>query len=223
MKKDKRCSLAEAAALVQDGMTIMVGGFLGVGTPEALIDALVDRKVRKLTLVANDTSFVDKGVGKLIAAGCVEKVIASHIGTNGETGRQYLAGELSVELVPQGTLAERIRCGGAGLGGVLTPVGLGTVVEEGKKKIISGTREYLLELPLRADVALLQARRADTYGNLIYDQTARNFNPLMALAADVVAVLAEEVTPVGALLPDSVATPGIVVDYVVAGGKDHGC
>jgi acetate CoA/acetoacetate CoA-transferase alpha subunit len=153
----------------------------------------------------------------------VEKVIASHIGTNGETGRQYLAGELTVELVPQGTLAERIRCGGAGLGGVLTPVGMGTVVEEGKKKIISGTREYLLELPLRADVAFIQAIRADTYGNLIYDQTARNFNPLMALAADVVAVLADEVTPVGALLPDSVATPGIVVDYVVAGGKDNGC
>jgi acetate CoA/acetoacetate CoA-transferase alpha subunit len=149
----------------------------------------------------------------------VKKIIASHIGTNPETGRQMIAGETVVELVPQGTLAERIRAGGAGLGGILTPTGLGTVVEEGKEKLLVNGKEYLLELPLRADIALLKAYKADKAGNLIYRQSARNFNPIMALAADLVIVEVEEVVEVGEIKPDEVMTPGILVDKVVCCGR----
>lgn len=193
----------------------MIGGFLGVGTPESLIDKIVERGVRELTIIANDTAFENRGVGKLVKARLCKRVIVSHIGTNPETQRQMLAGELEVELVPQGTLAERIRAGGAGLGGILTPTGVGTIVQEGKRVVEVDGKLYLLELPLRADVALIRAKRCDYHGNLVYNLTATNFNPIMALAADVVVAEVDEIVPVGSLSPDEVKTPGVLVDYVV--------
>lgn len=211
----KLISPDQAVDLIRDGMTIMVGGFLAVGTPETLIDRLVAKGVKDLTIICNDGGFPDRGVGKLVVGRQVKKLIASHIGTNPEVGRQMNAKETEVELVPQGTLAERIRCGGAGIGGFLTPTGLGTVVEEGKQKLTVQGKEYLLELPLRADVALLLAQKADKMGNLVYHQAARNFNPLMAMAADVVIAEVREVVEVGQIDPDSVMTPGIFVDHIV--------
>ncbi|MEH7375893.1 acetate CoA-transferase subunit alpha [Neobacillus drentensis] len=217
---NKIISLEEISSILTDGMTIMAGGFMGVGTPQELVTAMLEADVKDLTLIANDTAFVETGVGPLIVNKRVKKVIASHIGTNPETGKQMIAGELEVELVPQGTLAERVRAGGSGLGGVLTPTGVGTVVEEGKEKIIVDGREYLLEKPLRAEVALLKAFKADKAGNLIYHRSARNFNPLMALAADLVIVQVEQIVEVGEIDPDEVMTPGILVDKIfVQGGS----
>lgn len=200
-----------------DGQTLMIGGFLAVGTPENLVDALVEKNVKDLTVIGNDTAFVGKGIGKLVFNKQVKKAIVSHIGTNPETGRQMHADELEVELVPQGTLAERIRCAGAGLGGVLTPTGVGTIVEEGKEKITRDGRTYLLETPLFADIALIKAAKADTFGNLLYRRSARNFNPLMAMAAKLVIVEAEEIVEVGGLDPDEVMTPGIFVHMIIKG------
>lgn len=210
-------SYEEAVALFADGQTLMIGGFLATGTPESLIEGLVIKGNNKLTIIANDTAFPDRGVGKLIVNKQAAKVIVSHIGTNPETGRQFNQQELEVEFSPQGTLAERIRCGGSGLGGVLTPTGVGTVVEQGKDKVVRGDKTYLLELPLRADIALIKAWRADTCGNLVYRRAARNFNPLMAMAADVVIVEAEEIVEAGCLDPDEVMTPGIFVDLIIKG------
>lgn len=211
----KRVSIEEALKHVRDGMTIMVGGFLGVGSPEKLIDALVQKGVKDLTLICNDTSFVDRGVGKMVVAHQFRKIIASHIGTNAETGRQMTTGETEVELVPQGTLAEKIRCGGAGLGGFYTPTGVGTVVAEGKETREFNGRQYLLELPLRADVALIKAHKADEAGNLIYRRSARNFNPLMAMAAEVVIAEAENIVAIGEIDQDHVMTPGIFVNHLI--------
>lgn len=211
----KRVSIEEALTHVRDGITIMVGGFLGVGSPEKLIDALVQKGVKDLTLICNDTAFVDRGVGKMVVAHQFRKIIASHIGTNAETGRQMNAGETEVELVPQGTLAERIRCGGAGLGGFYTPTGVGTVVADGKETREFNGRQYLLELPLRADVALVKAYKADEVGNLIYRRSARNFNPLMAMAADLVIAEVDNIVPTGEIDQDHVMTPGIFVNYLV--------
>ncbi|KLT18853.1 acetate CoA-transferase subunit alpha [Neobacillus vireti] len=211
-------SMEEVSTLFTDGMTIMAGGFMGVGTPQELVSAMLEANVRDITLIANDTAFIETGVGPLIVNRRVKKVIASHIGTNPETGRQMIAGELEVELVPQGTLAERVRAGGSGLGGVLTPTGVGTVVEEGKEKITVDGREYLLEKPLRAEVALLKAYKADKAGNLIYHRSARNFNPLMALAADTVIVQVEQIVEIGDIDPDEVMTPGILVDKIFVQG-----
>ena len=217
---NKMISREEVSALFTDGMTIMAGGFMGVGTPQELVTAMLEANVKDITLIANDTAFVETGVGPLIVNKRVKKVIASHIGTNPETGRQMIAGEMEVELVPQGTLAERVRAGGSGLGGVLTPTGVGTVVEDGKEKITVDGREYLLEKPLRAEVALLKAFKADKAGNLIYHRSARNFNPLMALAADTVIVQVEQLVEVGEIDPDEVMTPGILVDKIyVQGGR----
>ncbi len=213
----KVAKLEEAIAKFTDNQVIMIGGFLGTGTPEGLVDGLLEKSVKNLTIIANDTSFVDKGVGRLVVSKQLKRVIVSHIGTNKETGRQMNAGEIEVELVPQGTLAERIRCGGAGLGGVLTPTGVGTIVEVGKEKIIKEGKTYLLELPLKADIALIKAWKADMYGNLVYRRSARNFNPLMAMAADFVIVEAEEVVEAGALDPDEIMTPGAVVDMIIKG------
>ena len=215
----KVISQEELVSLFEDKATIMMGGFMGVGAPTSLVRILVEQGVKDLTLITSDTATPDTGVGPLIVNRQVKKIIASHIGTNPETGRQMIAGETVVELVPQGTLAERIRAGGAGLGGILTPTGLGTVVEEGKEKLLVNGKEYLLELPLRADIALLKAYKADKAGNLIYRQSARNFNPIMALAADLVIVEVEEVVEVGELKPDEVMTPGILVDKVVCRGR----
>lgn len=200
-------------------MTIMVGGFLGCKNPFKLVDALVEKGVKDITLIANDTAFPEVGIGKLIVNKQVKKLIASHIGTNRETGNQMNSGELEVELVPQGTLAERIRAAGAGLGGVLTPTGIGTVVAEGKRIIEVDGKEYLLEKPLRADVALIVGAKVDKKGNVRYAKATRNFNPLMATAADLVIVEADEIVEVGELDPDDVMTPGIFVDYIVGGNE----
>lgn len=212
---NKLATREDVLAHLKDGQVIMIGGFLNTGTPELLIDALIEQKVKNLTVIANDTAFPEQGIGKLVINKQVARAIVSHIGTNPETGRQMNAGELEVELTPQGTLAERIRCGGAGLGGVLTPTGVGTIVQEGKHQIVSAGKTYLLELPLKADIALIKAWKADKYGNLIYNRAARNFNPLMAMAADYVIVETEEILEVGSLDPDQVMTPGACVDMVI--------
>lgn len=214
---EKVISVDKALEKVKDGMHIMVGGFLGVGNPLTLLDALVKKGVHNLTLIANDTARPDLGIGKLVVNKQLEKAIVSHIGTNPETGRQMISRELNVDLVPQGTLAERIRCGGGGLGGFLTPTGVGTIVEEGKQKMVVGGKEYLLELPLRADVALLSAYKADKFGNLVFRRSTRNFNPIMAYAADVVIVEAREIVETGEIDPDEVIVTGVVVDWIVQG------
>lgn len=213
--RQKLATRAEIAGRFRDGMTIMVGGFLGVGAPAGLVQALIDSGARDLTLVSSDTAMPTTGVGPAIAQRRFRRLLASHVGTNPETGRQMLAGELEVELVPQGTLAERIRCGGAGLGGVLTPTGLGTAVEKGKAKVTLDGVEYLVERPLRADVALIRAARADRAGNLVYRRAARNMNPLMAMAAELVVAEVDEVVEVGAIDPEAVATPSVLVDLLV--------
>lgn len=191
---------------------------MGVGTPERLVDEIVSQGKRDLTVIANDAAKPGTGIGKLISAKLVGKAIVSHIGLNPEAQRQMLAGEMSVELVPQGTLVERIRAAGYGLGGILTSTGVGTVVEEGKRKIDVDGNDYLLETPLRADFALIHAFLADHLGNLAYALTARNFNPLMAMAGATVIVVAENIVPVGVIAPDHVITPAPLVDYLVANG-----
>jgi acetate CoA/acetoacetate CoA-transferase alpha subunit len=216
---NKLISIDDAVNMIQDGMTIMFGGFLGVKNPFRIVDALVEKGVKDITLIANDTAFPEVGIGKLIVNKQVKRLIASHIGTNKETGNQMNSGELEVELVPQGTLAERIRAAGAGLGGILTPTGLGTVVAEGKTIIEADGKKYLLEKPLRADVALIVGAKVDKKGNIRYSKATRNFNPLMATAADLVIVEADEIVEVGEIDPDDVMTPGIFVNYVVGGNE----
>ncbi len=202
---------------IKDGMIIMVGGFLGVGTPEKIIDYMVAKGYQNLTIISNDTAYVDKGIGKLIVNKQVQKAIVSHIGTNPETGRQMMAEEMEVELVPQGSLAEKVRCGGVGLGGVLTPTGIGTEVEVGKTVVEVNGEKFILEQPLHADLALIYASTADEKGNLVYEGSTKNFNPLMAMAADTVIAEVGNVVPVGTLNPDSILTPHILVDYMVKG------
>jgi acetate CoA/acetoacetate CoA-transferase alpha subunit len=212
---NKQATIEEIKTCLADGMTVMIGGFLGVGTPEKLVSMMIDHGVKNITLIANDTGFIDKGVGRLIVNHQVKKAIVSHIGTNHKSGEQLLNKELTVEFVPLGTLAERIRCGGAGLGGVLTPTGVGTMMEENKQKVTVDGVEYLLEKPLRADVAFLKAKKGDRAGNLIYDKAARNFNPVMALAADLVIVEVDELVEIGEIDPDEVITPGLLVDKIL--------
>jgi acetate CoA/acetoacetate CoA-transferase alpha subunit len=214
----KVLSLADAVALIPDGASLMVGGFMGVGTPERVVDEIVRQGKRGLTVIGNDTAFPGVGIGKLVDARLVKKVIASHIGTNPETQRQMIAGETVVDLVPQGTLIERIRAGGFGLGGILTPTGVGTVVAEGKQTIAVDGKDYLLETALKADFALVQAFLADQTGNLSYVLTARNFNPVIAMAGATVIVEAEHIVPTGVIAPDHVMTPATLVDYLVANG-----
>ena len=209
-------SVQAAVELIPDGASVMIGGFMGVGTPERLVDELVRQKKRDLTIIANDNALPGTGIGKLVSAGVMRKTIASHIGLNPETQKKMLAGTLEVELVPQGTLIERIRAAGYGLGGVLTPTGVGTVVEEGKRRIELDGKPYLLETALRADFALVQAMLADYLGNLSYALTARNFNPVIAMAAGTVIVDAEHIVPVGVISPDHIVTPAPVVDYLIA-------
>ena len=206
---------AAAAEMIPDGASLMIGGFMAVGTPERLIDALVARGARKRTVIATDTAMPGRGIGKLISAGAVARVIASHIGLNPETQARMIAGDLEVELVPQGTLIERIRAGGMGLGGVLTPTGLGTEVEDGKPVITVQGREFLLETPLKADFALVGAWQADYVGNLSYSLTAHNFNPVIALAGATVIAEPESIVPLGVIPPDAVKTPGVLVDHLI--------
>ena len=201
--------------MVKDGMTIMVGGFLGVGSANKILQGIRDAGIKNLTIIGNDTAFPDKGVGILVANHQVKKAIVSHVGTNPETIAQFNAKELEIEFVPQGTLAERVRCGGSGLGGVLTPTGLGTVVAEGKRVINVDGKDYLLELPIHADLALLGATVGDETGNLVFKGTTQNFNPMMAMAADVVIAEIENIVPVGEIAPEAVHTQNIFVDYIV--------
>ena len=208
-------SAERAAELVPDGASVMIGGFMGVGSPHRVIAALAARGARGLTIIGNDTARPGHGIGVLIDAGCVARCIVSHIGLNPVAQRKMMAGEMAIDLVPQGTLAERIRAGGAGLGGVLTPTGIGTVVAEGKQVLTIDGRDYLLEKPLRADVALLHCYEADYYANLTYRLTAQNFNPVMALAADLVIAEPDEIVPIGVIPPDHVRTPGILVTQLV--------
>lgn len=204
---------------IKDGSTLLIAGFLANGTSEILIDAILELEVKELTVICNDTSFPDKGIGKLIKERRVKKVITTHIGTNPETQKQYINKELEVEFVPQGTLIERLRAYGAGLGGILTPVGVGTVVEEGKQKFSINGKEYLLELPLGGDISIIKAKWGDKFGNLKYYGTARNFNPVMALAGKKVIAEVENLLEIGEMNPNDVETPGIFIDYIVEGGK----
>ena len=212
----KTIALEQAAALIPDGTSVMIGGFMGVGTPERLIDELVRRGTGGLTVIANDTAMPGVGIGKLMRAGLVRRAVVSHIGLNPETQQQMIAGKTDVDLVPQGTLIERIRAGGCGLGGVLTETGVGTVVEKGKRTITLDGTMYLVEPALRAEYALVSAFLADYLGNLTYALTARNFNPVIAMAADAVIVDAEHIVPTGVIPPDHVMTPAPLVDYLVA-------
>jgi acetate CoA/acetoacetate CoA-transferase alpha subunit len=212
----KTISLHDAVAMIPHGARLMIGGFMGVGTPERVIDELVRQGKGDLTVIANDNAMPGVGIGKLVSAGLVRKTIASHIGLNPETQKKMLAGAMDVELVPQGTLIERIRAAGFGLGGILTPTGVGTVVEEGKQRIDLDGKTFLLETALHADFALVQSFLADYIGNLQYALTARNFNPVIAMAAGTVIVEAENIVPVGVIAPDHVMTPAPIVDYLIA-------
>lgn len=209
----------EAAEHIKDGMTLMIGGFMACGTSESIMDAIVARRTSNLTVIGNDAGLENTGIGKLISAGLVKKLIASHIGLNPLVGKLMNEGALEVVLTPQGTLAEQVRAGGAGLGGVLTPTGLGTSVQDGKEVIAVDGKEFLLEKPLRADAALLLGSVVDKEGNILYKGTTRNFNPLMATAADLVIVEAETLVETGEIEPEAVVTPGIFVDYIVIGGS----
>jgi acetate CoA/acetoacetate CoA-transferase alpha subunit len=211
-------SVEDAVAMIPDGASLMVGGFMGVGTPERLMDELVRQGKRNLTVIANDTAVPGQGIGKLIDAKLVARTIASHIGLNPETQKQMIDGTMIVDLIPQGTLIERIRAGGAGLGGVLTSTGVGTVVAEGKQTAEVNGNTYLIEPALKADFALVGAFLADYLGNLSYALTARNFNPVIAMAAATTIVCAEHIVPVGLISPDHVVTPAPLVDYLVANG-----
>lgn len=214
----KSVSVEEAVAMIPNGATVMVGGFMGVGTPERLVDELVRQKKSELTVICNDAGVPGKGVGKLFDATLVSTLTASHIGLNPKAQQQMMAKQIAVDLVPQGTLVERIRAGGCGLGGVLTPTGVGTIVEEGKQHMQFNGKTFLLETAMRADFALIHAFVADHLGNLTYVLTARNFNPVMAMAADTVIVTAEHIVPVGVIAPDQVVTPAPLVDYLVMNG-----
>jgi len=213
--KNKVINLTEAIDKISDGATIMISGFLGNGTPHSIIDGILAKGIKDLTIISNDTGVPGIGISKLIAAKVVKRVMTSHIGTNPETGKQMISGTLDVELVPQGTLAERIRAAGAGLGGVLTPTGVGTDVAKGKQTITLNGREYLLELPLKADFAILKASIVDTFGNAFFNGSTRNFNPIMATAADTVIVESGNIVDPGALDPNLVMAYGIFVDYIV--------
>src|SRR5689334_18837142 len=208
-------SLQDAVEKIPDGASLLIGGFMGVGTPERVVDEIVRQGKRDLTVIANDTALPGVGIGKLIDAKLVRKLTASHIGLNPETQRQMMAGDLLVDLVPQGTLVEQIRAGGYGLGGVLTPTGVGTEVEADKQRIEANGRTYLVELAIRADFALVHAFLADYLGNLAYALTARNFNPVMAMAADTVIATTDNIVPVGVIAPDHVITPAPIVDYLI--------
>ncbi|MCV2394299.1 CoA transferase subunit A [Actinotalea sp. M2MS4P-6] len=218
----KLVSVAEAVAHVESGMTVMIGGFMGCGNPHQVVEALCAKGVTDLTLIATDTSRPGYGVAKLVEQHRLRKLYASHVGLNPAVATQMNAGELEVELCPQGTLAERIRAGGAGLGGVLTPTGLGTPVADGKPTVEIDGRTFLLEKPLRADVALISGYKIDVLGNVWYRGTTRNFNVVMATAADVVIAEADHVVPLGAIPPEDVVTPGVLVDYIVEGGVPGG-
>lgn len=207
----------EAVRDIADGATIMVGGFGLCGIPENLIVALRDRGVKNLTLISNNAGIADFGLGLLMQSRQVKKMISTYVGENKLFEELYLKGEIEVELNPQGTFAERIRAGGAGIAAFFTPTAVGTPIEQGKEKRVFDGREYLLEKALKADFAFVKAHRGDAMGNLVYRKTARNFNPMMATAARVTIAEVEELVPVGALEPDSIITPGVYVKRIFQG------
>ncbi|AMG01387.1 CoA transferase subunit A [Vibrio harveyi] len=211
----KAATTEQVESLLHDGMTIMIGGFMATGAPERLIDLLIKKDIKNITLISTDTGSPGRGSSRLIAEKRVKKLYASHIGTNPETGKQMNEGTLEVELVPQGTLAERIRSAGAGLGGVLTPTGLGTIVAENKRVIEVDGKQYLLEMPLKADLALIRGSKVDRRGNVFYSKTTQNFNPLMATAAEIVVVEPEQIVELGDIEPEAVHTPSLYVDYIL--------
>lgn len=210
----------QAAAMVKNGSSIMFGGFLAVGCTEDIIQAIKEKGTGDLEMIVIATDYEDRGVGILIANKQVAKIKTSHIGTNRATQAQMNSAEIEVSLIPQGTLLEQIRSAGAGLGGFLTPTGLGTVVEKGKQIITADGKDYLLEKPISADFALIRAAKADKYGNLIYDKTARNSNPIMATAAKITIAEVDEIVEVGEISPEDVVTPGVFVDYLVRHSKN---
>jgi len=212
---NKYIDIAQAISFIKSGDVVLVGGFMTCGTPEVIIDALVNSEVNNLTIICNDAGYEAQGVGKLIQAGKVKKLIASHIGLNPLAGKKMNEADLDVELVPQGTLAERIRAGGVGLGGILTPTGVGTIVEEGKKIITVEGVDYLLETPIKADVALVYADTCDAIGNLVYSKTTRNFNPIMCMAAEKVIVFSKKHVDRGQMDPEVIVTPHIFVDHII--------
>lgn len=215
----KAATSKQIESLLHDGMTIMIGGFMATGAPEKLIDLLIEKDIKDITLISTDTGSPGKGSSRLIAEKRVRKLYASHIGTNPETGAQMNQGTLEVELVPQGSLAERIRSAGAGLGGVLTPTGLGTIVAEDKQIVTVDGQDYLLEKPLKADLALIRGSIVDKRGNVFYSKTTQNFNPLMATAADTVVVEPERIVELGEIMPEAVHTPSLYVDYILVEDK----
>lgn len=221
--KNKIMTAQEAVAGIKDGATVMVGGFMACGTPEILIDALVEKGIKHLTIICNDAGVPGRGVGKLLSNGQIKTLIASHVGLNPEVAQRMNTeveeDKLECILVPQGTLAERIRAGGAGLGGFLTPTGVGTIVAEGKPVINVDGRDYLLEKPLKADFALIRGSVTDKFGNTTYNGTTRTFNPMMAAAADYVIVGACEIVEIGEIDPNNVVTSGIFVDAIAGGEK----
>lgn len=214
----KIVSLDKALESCRSGMSVMIGGYHNCGVPVDLVEALTKRNKRDLTLISNDIGSPDQAIGKLAATGLLSKAIVSYIGEHPQVYNQIDAGTLTVEFVPQGTLAERIRSGGCGLGGVLTQTGLGTLVEDGKQTLTIDSKKFLVELPLRADVALIKAWKADVHGNLIFKGPERNFNPLMAMAADTVIVQADHIVPLGEIDSDAVVSPGVLVDMIVQTG-----
>lgn len=222
---NKIVTAAEAVSKINDGATIMISGFLGTGTPETLIDALVEKGVRHLTVIANDGGLPAKegstarGVGKLLERGMIDHIIASHVGMNPLIGQGINDGTLKCTLVPQGSLAEKIRAGGAGLGGVLTPTGVGTIVAEGKQVINIDNKDFLLEKPLRADFSLIRASICDEYGNYSCALATKNFNYVMAMASETVILASEKVVGVGELPPDTFTMSGIFVNFIVGGEK----
>ena len=215
MAKSKVVSVAEAMQHIRSGMKLMIPGFVSCGIPDTLIKAIVEAGYKDFDVMSNNTSTPGVGIGRLVAANCIKHITCSHIGLNKDTVNKMLAGEIDVTFTPQGTFVERVRAGGAGLGGVLTPTGIGTPMEEGKQIIEVDGKPYILETPLRADVAILHAWKVDTMGNCVYRRTAKNFNPVMATAADTVIVEAEHIVEVGTFDPDEITTPGCLVDYIV--------
>jgi acetate CoA/acetoacetate CoA-transferase alpha subunit len=213
-RKNKQISVECVSTYFFNGMSLMIGGFGGVGAPPTLINLILENGIQDITLISNDTGFPWIGPGKLITEKRVKKLIVSHIGSNPEAGRQMQEGSIEVDFVPQGTLAEKIRAGGMGLGGILVDVGIGTVVEANKEKVIIQDKEYMIEPALTANVSIVYASKADHYGNLVYDKTARNTNPLVATAGEITIAEVDEIVPVGTLHPEEIITPGVFVDYV---------
>lgn len=211
----KIISASEAGHMISNGSTVMIGGFLQCGSPQKIIDEIINQNIHDLTLIANDTCVPDSDRGKLIVNKRVKKAIVTHIGTNPETGRQFVNGEIEIEFVPMGTLVERIRAGGAGLGGVLTPTGIGTVIENGKQTIEIDGKKYLLEKPLKADYAIIYGTKADKYGNVYLENSTKNFNTVMATAAKTVIVETQELVD-DCLDANQITIPGIYIDYIVA-------